>query len=390
MAKYFTKDITVTIAGQKKRVKVRGKTPQERDDKVLEWRIRERNGELTINSNTTVSAWFKDWIETYKKPSVCEKEYKRYIGILNNYMNPTIGGMKLKDVRHITLQRIINDFTGMSDSTISFVMKMVKAGFKRAAKNKLVDYSIIDDLVRPQGTTGERRSLINDERRAFHIAMDKHKYGLMFGIILACGLRPEEVRALSWPNMNLTNGEVTINRAVKSGTKTLGDPKSKAGLRVLKMPNWYLDKFKEYAKKKESLFVFPSGETKGIMSEQHFYRSWKSFKRLMDIEMGATVYRNKVIESVIAPELTPYYLRHTFCTDLAAAGVPLKTAQYLMGHSDINITARIYTHFEDSMRDKAVVALNKYQKKKIQDNEVRQKVRHSENKKSSISDSKCI
>jgi site-specific recombinase XerD len=36
-------------------------------------------------------------------------------------------------------------------------------------------------------------------------------------------------------------------------------------------------------------------------------------------------------------------LRHTFCSRLIMAGVPLKTAQELMGHKTIQMTAR-YAH----------------------------------------------
>ena len=46
----------------------------------------------------------------------------------------------------------------------------------------------------------------------------------------------------------------------------------------------------------------------------------------------------------LAPDLVPYCLRHTFCTDLQKKGVDIRTAQYLMRHSDITLTANIYTH----------------------------------------------
>ena len=42
-------------------------------------------------------------------------------------------------------------------------------------------------------------------------------------------------------------------------------------------------------------------------------------------------------------------LRHTFFTDCQAAGVPLNVAKELMGHSDISVTAKIYTHMVDEV-----------------------------------------
>lgn len=69
--------------------------------------------------------------------------------------------------------------------------------------------------------------------------------------------------------------------------------------------------------------------------------------RHMDISMGAKLYRNQIKISVIAQDLCPYCLRHTYCTDLQAKGVTLKTASYLMGHTSISVTANIYTHITD-------------------------------------------
>ena len=81
----------------------------------------------------------------------------------------------------------------------------------------------------------------------------------------------------------------------------------------------------------------------------------------MDIEAGAALYRNKVIihSPNIGQDLTPYYLRHTYATDLAERGVPLKTAQYLLGHATIAMTAQIYTHVTTAMIDDARALINK-------------------------------
>ena len=69
--------------------------------------------------------------------------------------------------------------------------------------------------------------------------------------------------------------------------------------------------------------------------------------------MGAVVEDGKIIRHAIAPDLTPYCLRHTFCTDLQRAEVPINVAKELMGHANITVTANIYTH-----RDQAVLHSN--------------------------------
>ena len=44
------------------------------------------------------------------------------------------------------------------------------------------------------------------------------------------------------------------------------------------------------------------------------------------------------------PRITPHVFRHTFCTNMADAGMDLKSLQYLMGHSDVSVTLNVYTH----------------------------------------------
>ena len=67
------------------------------------------------------------------------------------------------------------------------------------------------------------------------------------------------------------------------------------------------------------------------------------------------------MEDLLAPDLQPYLLRHTFCTDLEAAGIPINVARDLMGHSSIAITSKIYTHRTDKALQDAAAKMNRYQ-----------------------------
>lgn len=68
----------------------------------------------------------------------------------------------------------------------------------------------------------------------------------------------------------------------------------------------------------------------------------------------------------LAPDLIPYCLKHTYCTDLQDAGVPINVAKYLMGHSDISLTAKIYTHTTDLTIQDAAEKINLSHSKKEQ------------------------
>lgn len=66
--------------------------------------------------------------------------------------------------------------------------------------------------------------------------------------------------------------------------------------------------------------------------------------RLVDSALGTL--NIAIIPTVLSmPNITPHICRHTYCSNMAKAGMNPKTLQYLMGHSDIGVTLNTYTHF---------------------------------------------
>lgn len=43
------------------------------------------------------------------------------------------------------------------------------------------------------------------------------------------------------------------------------------------------------------------------------------------------------------PHITPHVFRHTFCTNMANAGMDVKNLQYVMGYSDVTVALNVYT-----------------------------------------------
>ena len=59
---------------------------------------------------------------------------------------------------------------------------------------------------------------------------------------------------------------------------------------------------------------------------------------------GAVKRYQKLHPDSTLPPISPHVYRHTFCTELAAAGIEAKSLQYLMGHATISTTLDTYTH----------------------------------------------
>jgi len=226
---------------------------------------------------------------------------------------------------------------------------MIKSIFDKAEANDMVLKSPARHIEKPKGTDAELRALTPEERRVFEEVSKTHKMGDMLCMTFACGLRPQEVRALKWENIDFIKKRIFVKNAIEGGKNIEKETKTKAGVRKVPIPAWYLDRLLRI--KKDEGIVFPSSATGEVMTTQNYYRLWHAFKRKMDVALGAEKYRNqiKIETSKIDTDLSPYYLRHTYCTDLAVSGVDLKTASYLMGHSSIAVTAKIYTHVNEQM-----------------------------------------
>ena len=163
--------------------------------------------------------------------------------------------------------------------------------------------------------------------------------------MLYMGLRPSETSLIQGKDVDIDNKLLHVR-----GTKT------RHADRYIPIPSHIIDDYKGFDKEE---YVFANGHNKPN-TETNRKDWWRAFKREMDIQMGAKTYRNKVVESVIAKDLSMYCLRHTFGTDCQSAGIPINITRELMGHSDISITSKFYIHSSLESTEQARKALEQF------------------------------
>lgn len=337
--KYYRK----TARYNGKKYEATGKTELEAMTKLAEKLAAAKRGEEAIGGSMTVDAWFKEWLAAYKEPKgLTPKSLSMYTEKYNGYIKPRIGRMKLRDVKDIHLQKIMNEQAGRSSSHVKKLRMVMQEMFKRARQSRLIPFDPAELLELPETYQKSRRSITDEEREAILAVAKNHRSGLWILTLLYTGMRPGETAALRWVDVDFARNEIHVHAAKESGSRTIKEPKTASGVRDIPIHAKLLPLLLE-AKGKPFAPVFPTGAG-NFQSENSLRRLWTGFRRDLDIYMGAEVRRNKIVKSVIAPDLVPYCLRHTFCTDLQRAGVPLNVAKELMGHSDIQTTANIYTH----------------------------------------------
>ena len=167
-------------------------------------------------------------------------------------------------------------------------------------------------------------------------------------MMLLTGARKGEVLAARWDQFDLKAGAWTKQ---SSETKQKRDHSTPIAAPVRQLLSNLRAAAEREAKKKHepvSEYVFPGrfgGHREGIKKD------WTELCRAAGIVTTETIKgANGKTRTVVKHSARPHDLRHTYASVLASAGLSLPTIGALLGHSQVQTTAR-YSHlFDDALR----------------------------------------
>ena len=129
-------------------------------------------------------------------------------------------------------------------------------------------------------------------------------------------------------------------------------PKTKNSLRTIPVPQNIIKKLKTHKKEQNELIL--------LLQEEYDNKNYvfcnKLGKPIEDKRPGRNL--KTILTSIGIEPIKFHALRHTYATRLFEAGIPPKTVQHLMGHSDIETTMNIYTHVMKEQKLEAVEKIN--------------------------------
>ena len=242
---------------------------------------------------------------------------------------------------------------GRGYSTITSVRGVIKPAFQMAYEEDILrknpfDFKLADVV---KNDSQKRIALTQEQEDLFmnFIKTDKHYscYYDEFVVLLETGMRVSELCGLTRQQLDFEKRRIWVDHQLvrkPDCTYYVEKTKTESGCRFIPMTDnvykslksiianrkkpskeWIIDGYSDF------LLLDKDNKPKVAMHiEHHFQWALKKYRKL---------HPDKPL-----PKITPHVFRHTFCTNMANAGMDLKSLQYLMGHSDAGVTMNVYTH----------------------------------------------
>lgn len=240
---------------------------------------------------------------------------------------------------------------GYAYKTINNYKRSLKAAYYIAIEDDYVRKNPfnfnLSDVISDDSTPREALTEDEEKRLLAFAETDKvySQYYDVIVILLNTGLRISELCGLTIADLDFTNKLINVDHQLlhsKEHGFYIDTPKTKNGIRKIPMNKKAYDALQRVAKQCEDMqtdtidgysgFLFHTQE--GQLVKSQYYSN--AFDRLVK-------KYNKTHEDKL-PDFSPHVLRHTFCTRLANKNMNPKSLQYIMGHSNIEITLNLYAH----------------------------------------------
>lgn len=353
-----------------------GRTVKEVKEKIKEFEERNMYVKRTDVQKQTFGEYLENWFKNIRVYEVESSTYLRNEQTINYHIkDSSLYNAQMVNVDFELCQALINKLSEKySRSTISKVYVILNMCFNHAltkghiGENPMMKVKMPKEssLVKKKkeakwlSSSDVEKIVLEAERvntREFRIKgkVGERVYGVnayYIILIIYTGLRIGELMALTWNDIDFKNKTLNVNKSRAKGmidgktTLYIKDPKSESGTRTIPLSDraiYALNKIKEYS----SEFNLNSDNDLIVANTNSESNITRTINRML-FRAGCETEKCGL-----------HALRHTFGSLLLEKGVDLKTISYLLGHSDITVTANIYLHVTREQAVNSIEVLNK-------------------------------
>jgi integrase len=278
--------------------------------------------------SVTVESYLLGWLDAEKK-NVKHSTWKGYDKIVRGHLISGFGKLCLTDLRRKHVKDWEDLHPTMTPKTLGNVLSPLRIALDDAVRNEFIEHNPLAGYKikrrRGSGVTGKNKArqidpFAKEEREAILGKLDGQGFNLV-QFAFWTGLRTSELCALDWADVDWLRGMVRVSRALTQGAPEPEEPKTKAGLRDVKLLPPALEalkaqKARTYLKNKE---VFQDPRTGERWTGDQAIRKtlWSPA-----LKKAGVRYRN------------PYQTRHTYASMMLMAGEHIMWVSKQLGHTN--------------------------------------------------------
>lgn len=274
-----------------------------------------RHDRKSLTGGYSFAQWIEEFFTIYKQNELAATTLKNYKGIIKNHVPTALLNCKLKDVKAVELQQVINTVANNSPRQARTLCDIFCMAMREAWNNDYIKKDIAKSLKRPVVISQEETPLTAEQQQAIYCMQDESMRNILTAYIWS-GCRLNELLSLKPEYWDKEKETLFI-----AGTKT---ETSKRTIPVLPPLKAILQK------------LSMNGKTIFNISQK-------------------TLQRKKIVaEQQLGFKFTIKALRHTFNQNLTEMGVPDIVRAAWMGHSKPTTTKKTYTHLTENLQNEAI------------------------------------
>ena len=278
---------------------------------------------------------------------------------------PEIGAIKLNRLRPIALENLLaklrkRTYRGkpIKEKTVQKYLTVVSAVLSDAKRNEIIEKNPARMIDLPDAERKAQEIPTMEEMQKFLSALcyEEPVFQLFYFLAISTGMRRGEICGLMWSDIDFDAQIIHVrHNAIFTNAQTVvsSDLKTAAARRDIPIPPTLLALLTSEKNGSESPFVLHM-DNGGALSQTSFSNLWDMVRRrtVNDAAGLGTPARNSKMVRSLDFHVTPHQLRHTYITRLFESGLDIKEIQYLAGHTTIDMTLRVYTHYQHESRKK--------------------------------------
>lgn len=344
-------------SGKAKRKSYYGATRKEVSDKLDEGRAGLKRGIAPVIGRQTLGQFLDTWLTDSVKPSVRPATWLSYDQQVRVHIKPALGHVELTKLSPQHIQRYMNEKTtaGLSAKTVRYHRSVLAMALKQAHRWGLVAQNVATLVDPPSAKKYELQTFDPAQAHKLLDTLKGERLGALFTVALSLGLRRGEALGLRWQDIDFDGRTLRVCQALArvGHDIVISEPKTASSRRILPLPDTLAASLRERRRAQledrmaagdkwiDSGLVFTSREGASIDP--------RTVKRHLD----------RILTAAGLPHCRVHDLRHFCASLLLAQGVPLKIVSDILGHTQISITADLYTHVLPSLKQDAIGALDR-------------------------------